>query len=82
MKTTLALSLSILIFVLCVGVGFVKISQNICEDAEKSLKREEVIAATRNKQILLGIEINEDFEKQRKLAAEDRQLKRFLNGTQ
>ena len=65
MKTALVLSLSILIFVLCAGVVIVKISQHIHEDAEKSLKREEVIAAARNKQILGGIEIIENFEKQR-----------------
>ena len=82
MKTALVLSLSILIFVLCAGVVIVKISQHIHEDAEKSLKREEVIAAARNKQILGGIEIIENFEKQRKAEQDARNFKRFLNGAE
>lgn len=54
------------------GYGIVKISEHIKDLADQQLKREEMIASAKNKQLILIKEIGDNFEKQRYFAAEDR----------
>lgn len=63
-----------------VGFGIVKWSQSVREEAERRLKAENAISAAVNKQILGQIELNKQFEEQRKNAERARNFS--ISGSQ
>lgn len=60
------------------GYTIVEWSKSVREEAERRLKVEEMIAGAMNRQILLGKQLLDNYEKLEKSQASDRQFGRFL----
>lgn len=60
------------------GYAIVQWSKSVREEAERRLKAEEMIAGAMNRQILLGKQLLDNYEKLEKSQASDRQFGRFL----
>lgn len=73
-------SLGLFAGVAAAGYAVVKWSESVLESAKKRLRTEEMIAGAMNRQLILGGQISENFAKQEKLQAEDRDFDKFKDG--
>lgn len=78
LSTYLTASVAAVGLIAAAGIGVVKWSQSVRDDAEKRLKTEELIVGAMNRQILAGKEITDNLQKQLQLDQSGREFNRFL----